>query len=156
MNMKKLLALLLTLALLALPAPAEEGEIIGFTATLTNGVNQTAEEWYADSTTRSLLTICLLLDLFSYDNAAFSPENMANPSFVGMSDGLMTIYVCGEDTDVMIFYTPETGETEYYLPGPLGAEMAPYLFEDTDTDYQPNDPEEVLQIFKDVVYAAAE
>jgi len=115
--MKKWLTLMMVIALAVgcLACAHAESDVQIFTPTLTKAVTNTADEWFATSSSRALLTSLLSLDVVLEvgSDSSLSPD-LVQSSYVGKNGQDLIVAMYTEGGQVMIvIYRPSSQEAGY-------------------------------------------
>lgn len=110
--MRRFLALLLVFSLLLGVAPAL-ADGISFDASLADGMDYTASEWFSSSINRAALTICLMAGAMSVEKNFDFTKMILNGSYVGKNG--ISLFVVGRDDNryIIMQYIPMTHSASY-------------------------------------------
>lgn len=157
---REVLSLCLALAMLTVGCMAglceettasEEDDVISFEPTLANALDYSAQEWFSCSFNRALLTILLAADLGGSVEENTVSIDLVDTSFVAKDSVKLIVYFHGEQSDLIIFYTPVIGEAAYSFMDKSSDAVIQNAFEATvDGGCYKNDLEDILEIYKEL------
>ncbi len=161
--MKKLICVLLALALLCGCVCALADESVNFEPSITKLLDYSASDWVLTSYNRAALTVLLLLDL-SQNNVISSDEmtallaniSLRGVSYVGRDGAMIHLIACDGENNMAVIYTPALSLANYVkLDNSItDASVVELIIANFCNDgYYKNDPSDILDVTLEILNA---
>ena len=110
--MRRLIVILLILAIMLFCWQGSYAEAIQTECKLATAVDWSAEEWFETAENRALLTMLFLFEMGA-NNTISVDEYSVSDSLVCKNENTLSIAICGNKDSLMIFYAPELPYASY-------------------------------------------